>query len=503
MSVSLLPSRSDNSSTDNLNSEPQGITHMIKKQSAPSRKRRTLQSLFIAVVIAAGPAVISPAHAQFVQTEQEGTDLAGFWNSTEFKARFLAGYGVASDIEPKFVDPEEQVFYAEIRGLIFENPAQAIERLRRTITPQSSATLDFTLGALYFQEGQSANAVASYQKAIEKFPDFRRAHRNLGIVRVQEGDYENAVVHLTKTLKLGDSDGLIYGLLGVAYAGMDRHFPAESAFRNAIILEPDTIDWQLGLARSYLAQEKFQEGSKLLANILESNPDSDKVLSLQANVFVQLQQFEEAQVNLELLKEMGKAQASQLFLLGDLYLNDNFVELAGSAYSEAVARAENPQPERMLRAVRGFMDRGAFDRAEGLISRVRSTAGADLEDSSRIELLKLEARMAMARDEMNRVRDLMEQILRMDPLDGEALLMAGDYYNSEGDMERAMFRYESAARISGYEADGLVKQAQLYVQNSDYRKALTLLRKAQNINPRDNIKRYLDNVERLARASSS
>lgn len=445
----------------------------------------------------------SDTYAQSSVYQDRNDDLAGFWNSVEFKAKFLGTYGIASDIEPKFVDPEEQTFYAEIRGLIFENPGQAIERLKRTITPQSSATLDFTLGALYFQEGQSANAVASYQKAIEKFPDFRRAHRNLGIVRVQEGDYENAVVHLTKTLKLGDSDALIYGLLGMAYAGLERYFPAESAFRNAIILEPDTLDWQLGLVRSYLAQEKFQEGANLLETILKSNPDSEKVLTLQANVFVQLQRFEEAQVNLELLKDMGKAKAAQLFLLGDLYLNDNFVELASSAYTDAVAQDENPQPERMLRAVRGFIDRGAYIMAENLISRVRMTAGETLENTSKIELLKLEARMAMALDEMDKVQGLLEEILQMDPLDGEALLMAGDYYNSEGDPERAMFRYESAAKITGYEADGLVKQAQIYVQKSDYRKALTLLKKAQDITPRDNIKRYLENVERLARASSS
>lgn len=111
--------------------------------------------------------------------------------------------------------------------------------------------------------------------------------------------------------------------------------------------------------------------------------------------------------------------------------------------------------------------------------------------------------MAVAQDRNDAVMAYLTQILEKDPLDGEALLMAGDFHNANGDVEKAMFRYETAAKIDGFQSDGLVKQAQLFVQKSDYRKALTLLKKAQEINPRDSIKRYLENIERLARAASS
>lgn len=465
--------------------------------------RMAFQGCMTLVVAGLTLSVAGPVHAQSPNPVPTDDSLRAFWESKEFKAKFLGTYGVASEIEPKFVTPEEQTFYAELRTLIFDNPAQAIAQLRQKISPQSSATLDFTLGALLFQEGQTAEATASYEKALEKFPSFRRAHRNLGITLARENQYEKAIRSLTKTIQLGDADGLLYGLLGVCYAGLERHFPAEAAFRNAIISEPDSMDWQIGLVKSYLAQEKFIDAEKLLDSLLAANPDSEKLMGLQVNVLVQLERYTDAQVNLEILKDLGKAQPNQLFLLGDLYLNENRNELASEAYTQALAGNENPSPERIIRAVRGFIDRGSFDTAGSLIARIRSAYGSNLSDKDSVNLLKQEAKMAVAQDRNDAVMAYLTQILEKDPLDGEALLMAGDFHNANGDVEKAMFRYETAAKIDGFQSDGLVKQAQLFVQKSDYRKALTLLKKAQEINPRDSIKRYLENIERLARAASS
>ena len=110
-----------------------------------------------------------------------------FWNNPEFVKRFMAGYGFNTEIEPKFENPEEQVQYRELGEVMRENPARAIEQLSRMITPSSSALLPFTLGALYFQEGEPVKAIEQYDLALTKFPDFRRAHRNLGFALAQEG----------------------------------------------------------------------------------------------------------------------------------------------------------------------------------------------------------------------------------------------------------------------------------------------------------------------------
>lgn len=429
-------------------------------------------------------------------------ELKELWNSTEFKKKFLRSYGVATDIEPRF-ELDEQEFYSGIREIIFDSPAEAINQLENYISDSSGAVMYFTLGALYYQEGYNSKAIANYEKAIEKFPDYRRAHRNLGILLSQEGEYEKSIKRLTKTIQLGDADSLVYGLLGVGYAGMNQHLAAESSFRIAIISEPESIDWQLGLVRSYLAQEKYIDAQKLLESLLEKSPDSEKLWSLHANILVQQEKFEDAIVNIELLRDQGKAGSKLLYLLGDLYLNDEYEELALGVYKEAMEDPSSTDSTRLLRAVKTYSSLGSYDSANDLLSKLKETKQAELTSEEQLEIWRLEAKMAIATEEGDKAISLLTQILEKDPLDGEALIMAGDYYSLEGENEKAMFRYESAAKVEGFEADGLVKQAQLYVQKSDYKQALTLLRKAQQIDFRDNIQRYLDSIERLARAASS
>jgi Flp pilus assembly protein TadD len=120
-----------------------------------------------------------------------------------------------------------------------------------------------------------------------------------------------------------------------------------------------------------------------------------------------------------------------------------------------------------------------------------------------MKLLKLESRVAMANDEGEKAIKVLEQIAERDPLDGEALLLAGDYYLRSGETEKAEFRYDQAAKIQGFEADAFVKQAQLLVRSAKYVEAVEALKKAQRIEPRDNVQRYLDKVEELARNTHS
>jgi Flp pilus assembly protein TadD len=97
----------------------------------------------------------------------------------------------------------------------------------------------------------------------------------------------------------------------------------------------------------------------------------------------------------------------------------------------------------------------------------------------------------------------LEEIVKKDPLDGEALLLAGDYYSKSGQKELAELRFQTAASIQGFEADAFVKHAQLLVQAQKYAQAADLLKKAQKVKPRDNVQRYLEKVEQLARTASA
>jgi Flp pilus assembly protein TadD len=137
-----------------------------------------------------------------------------------------------------------------------------------------------------------------------------------------------------------------------------------------------------------------------------------------------------------------------------------------------------------------------------LFAKIRG-AGSALGAADELKLLKLESKVAMANGAGEEAIKVLEQIVERNPLDGEALLLAGDYYAKNDQREKAEFRYDTAAKLQGFEADAFVKHAQLLVQKQKYVQAVELLNKAQKAKPRDNVQRYLEKVEQMARSGRS
>lgn len=425
-----------------------------------------------------------------------------FWENPEFVKRFMGTYGVNTEIEPRFETPEEQMAFRELGDMIRENPEAAKGRLKKMITPTSSAVLPFTLGAIFFQEGDAAQAIEQFELALSKFPDFRRAHRNMGFALAQEGRYREASKSLTKALNLGAVDASIYGLLGYSYINDGKKLSAEGAYLNALLLDPDNQDWKLGLIKSYIARANYSQAIALLDEILSQNPDSANLWSLQANVYLQMEDNENAAINFEMLRRMGKATLPNLMLLGDIYMMDDALGLALPVYLEAIEKDGVNDIRRSLRAAEILVSRGAWTEANQMFAKIQQRHEGAVSDDEEAKLLRLESRVAIANGEGEKALAVLEQIISKNPLDGEALLMAGEFYSQEGESEKAVFRYEMAAKLAGFEADAWLKHAQLLVRQQDYNEALELLRKAQKMTPRDNVQKYLEAVERVARASA-
>jgi hypothetical protein len=63
-----------------------------------------------------------------------------------------------------------------------------------------------------------------------------------------------------------------------------------------------------------------------------------------------------------------------------------------------------------------------------------------------------------------------------------------------------MLYYERAAGIEQHAANARVRHAQIFVSQSRYPEAIQLLRQAQEIKPREDVARYLEQIERISKA---
>ncbi|MBN1507681.1 MAG: tetratricopeptide repeat protein [Sedimentisphaerales bacterium] len=427
------------------------------------------------------------------------SDLA-LWRSPDFQKRFTESYLGETEIEPT-VTQQEREKMLKVLGLISADKMDEAARLLQKETKDaSSAVFDFTLANIYFQKDLLEPATAAYDRAVKKYPKFRRAWKNLGLIHVRSGEFEKAIPALSRVIELGGGDAITYGLLGYAYSSVENSLSAESAYRTAILLDPATLDWKMGLARSLFKQERYAEAAAFCGRLIADDPGRVDLWLLQANAYIGLNEPLKAAVNYELVDRLGKSTTDSLNMLADIYVNQGLYDVAVSSYVRALEKDPKRSPERAIRAAKVLVARGAIAETGQLIDRIEALYGDNLSKEDRKDLLKLHARIIVSKGSGEAEIAILEQIVALDPLDGEALILLGQHHARSGDVEKAVFSYERAESLEKYEADAKVRHAQLLVSQGEYAEALPLLRRAQDLKPRGDVQKYLDQVDRIAKS---
>ncbi|MDP4611842.1 MAG: tetratricopeptide repeat protein [Opitutales bacterium] len=426
---------------------------------------------------------------------------ASMWNDPEFVKGFVGSYQFLQGYEPKISD-EEKDSLRSLLDLIKSNPVQAAQLLEPQITPSSSAAFDFILANLHFQNGNLSKARTFYTNATKKWPAFRRAYKNLALVLVQEGDFDAAIPVISKALELGEVDGRAYGLLAYGYLLQGKYYPAEAAYRQAILIQPDVNDWKIGLARCLLESENYADAIALFNTLLKDDPDNADFWLLQSNAYLGSEQTLKAAQNIEVVRRMGAAKLQTLTLLGDIYMNNGHPDLALSAYLAAVEKADKTQSESLVRAADILSRTGNFDQAQQLIEKIRVNAEDALNDEQDLMLLNSEAKIARAKGNNDAAVEILNKIVERDSLNGDAIIELANYYSEKGMMPEAITRFEQAAKIEASERKAVIAHAQALVRNGEYRDAVPLLKRALQIQDDRNLSEYTERVERAAKSQS-
>jgi Flp pilus assembly protein TadD len=421
------------------------------------------------------------------------------WQDPIFRAQFVGSYGIASEIEPELTEADQ----ATLKGLepLMENRKdEAIAMLESTWTTDSNPRFALILGNLYLEKQSLANAERWLQTAIGGFPNYRQAIKNLGLLKAQDGKFAEAVKYLAKTLELGDADGAAYGLLGRCYLSGENSVAAETAFRQAVMLQPEVADWRKGLLASLVKQGKTSDAIALLDELIAVDPTKPELYKQQASVYMVKEDFASAALVLEIAGRLGEPNAEDLHRLGDLYVRREIPDLAYSAYSRAIKADANQPVDKCIRAAEILASIRAPEKATQLLAEIRSQFGAKLESASQARMFKIEARLALTRKADDEAAKLLREVVDKEPLDGEAWMLLGKYHLDKNEPEKSIFSYERAASVEKFAPDAKVKIAQIYVSQSKFDDAVQLLKEAQEKSPRDTVARYLEQVEKIAKA---
>lgn len=445
------------------------------------RLRLVISSLGIASASAADPLPLSTS----------------YWRDPAFVKAFNGSYRIEARIEPT-VSTEERGLLVEIQSLMEKGDRKgALAKIKASPLANSSAAIRFNLGNLHFEEGQLGEAIAAYRAALKDYPSFRRAHRNLAVARIRNNEMEEALPHLLEAIRLGDSDGATYGLLGYCRLERGEWASALQAYRLAQLAESDTAEWKAGIAQCLQHLNARDEAAALLDEVIRIRPQESSYSVLQASILLDLNRNEDAVKALELPRRLGSLDGDGLLLLADLHLRAGRRDMASAVIGEAFAGEKKPGTDRVIAVAGGAMNLQDWDLAKRLIDGAKSQGA----EESR-PLRRTEARFLIdSTTDPARGADLLRTLLGEDPTDGPALIALGKHEAAIGKSGEAELIFERATAVEDVAPDAWVELTKLRIESKRYSAALDAVDHAIKLRPSAELEEYRKALARLVDAA--
>jgi tetratricopeptide (TPR) repeat protein len=166
----------------------------------------------------------------------------------------------------------------------------------------------------FYEEGIQLYNQGLFPEALEKFKHitiygqdetvlhFNRAsfysgiiHRNLGLLFLHKGDFEEAVSHFNRALEFNPSHYEIYNYLGITYNNWKKYPKAMSAFSRVLELAPDLLSVRYKVAVVLYNLRNYDEALEEMQHLVALNPKFADFHYHLGVVYAHQRQFEQAQ----------------------------------------------------------------------------------------------------------------------------------------------------------------------------------------------------------------
>ncbi|MDX6766813.1 MAG: tetratricopeptide repeat protein [Candidatus Methylacidiphilales bacterium] len=426
---------------------------------------------------------------------QTQTPEKQMWEDPTFVKSFIGSFGVDPGKEPSLTE-EDRLTLTTLQQMLRDDRASGMTELEGYVDDKTNARFDLILANLYLETSNLPKAEEFYLKAIRKFPNFRAAYRNLALIMAQQQRFQDAARYLVKTLEFGEADPSVYGMLARCHLGAGDVVAAESAFRQAVLLQPNSKEWRQGLLVSLVRQKKLADAAAAIDEMVVRDPENAALLQQQSQIFMASGNLTKAAETLEMVARRGAAKTGDLYQLGDIYVSAKLPLSAASAYKRAIA-SDSALGEKALRAVEVLVAYNNPVEAGQLLDLLQTKIASG---PLKARMLRVRARLALQSGANAEAAVILRQVVEEDPLDGQGWMLLGKNHQETGETDKALFAYERAASIEATAADAKIRMGQIYAGKKDYSKAVSLLEDAQKIAPKDSVARYLEQIRALARS---
>ncbi|MBC2604570.1 tetratricopeptide repeat protein [Pelagicoccus albus] len=415
-------------------------------------------------------------------------------SDSQFRESFLSSYGINAENEPPITELES-VILQKVAEMFKVNTAYAQTMLESLVSEntKTSATFNYLLANLYFENEEYLLAETEYQKAIEKFPSFQRAWKNLGVLLMRGDDIEKSMQAFSKSVSLGDTSAGTLGRLAYCHFLLGNFLSSEAAYTQAILHDPENPQWLEGKVQVFMESGRFEEAALMLDELIRRYPTSKIYWLAQSNAFLALSQNEQAARNIELIRGMGAAGTDELNQLGRLYASLGLGSLTYRTFSELVEKEPNSATLSIVEAAIALQEKGDNTTAKELVSLLEPDE-ENIPEQIAQSYFRLKASLAKDSGDLDSAIEFWTEALNRDPLNGEYLLRLASLQIEKGNKAQAYLFAERAQLDEGSRFTALLLQSKLLVEDRRFDDAQVTLGKALQIRSSESLQNLYTRV---------
>jgi tetratricopeptide (TPR) repeat protein len=343
-------------------------------------------------------------------------------------------------------------------------------------------------GDVYTQLGKLEEALQDYNKAIELKPDDFGAYLKRGNTYYRLGQFEMALPDYSKAIELEPNDSGAYVGRGNTYYRLAQFGKALPDYSKAIELEPNDSGAYVGRGNTYAQLEQFEKALQDYSKAIELEPNYAGAYLGRGDAYVQLGQLREALQDYNKALEFEPDDFGAYLRRGNAYVRLEQFEEALQDYSKVIELEPNNAG---IYVGRGYV----YERLGQLEEALQ-----DYSKAVEIEADNFKAHLGrgLIYQELGEKEKAIEEYTRVIELQPEAVEIFGVYYNrgviydERGQTWKAIRDYEKAIEFKPDYVNAVVQLALAYEKVGDEDKALSMWRKAEALETREEQRRFIE-----------
>ncbi len=363
----------------------------------------------------------------------------------------------------------------------------------------SSAAFNNNLGALYFRQGQMEQAIDHYTIALQKMPDSPETCFNLANALARQCRITESMDYYKRALRLSPAMAAAENNLGLMYMASGENDKAVQCFRQVTSRQPDADVALYNLSVALLRADSTDQALPCIEKAVVIRPQSANYHQQHGAVLSRLQRYDEAMAAFHRAVALDSSLAIGFNDLGNAYYSTNDPGQAMHAFGKALELFPEYLDARYFRN-QGQVDEQIIDLLTGCTNAWEIAADYAMLHVNFGKACLAMKKYAEAEKAFKQAASLQPDL--PDPYESLALLYhqqnkvaAGREMIAAGRVRRAQFalqqdsvavaeRYaQQALQINSRDADAHAALAAVYIRQSAWRQAETLLKKGLALAP--------------------